>query len=127
MLWKLLISAVLSVTAGAIVSRFTSDPEALIFVLIPMTLALFYHREIMPAADRRLWFTLLMPTTNQLFVRYTVFGYPVTAPRAVRLGPGASLDAGLRLSELMPWFLARLVRRPPTRAAGRKPAPRRRR
>jgi hypothetical protein len=127
MFWKLLISAVLSLTAAAIVSRFTTDPEALIFVLIPMTLGLFYHREIMPAADKRLWFALLMPTTNQLYVRYTIFGYPVTTPRSVRLGAGASLDAGLRLSELMPWFLARLLRTSNSRSPARSAPTRRKR
>ncbi len=113
MFWKLLISLILTATAGMIVGRLSQTPEAVLFAMVPIALLMGYHREVLPTSGRRRWFAMTEPTDATVVVRFSMFGVPLGRPRTVKRGARGVTTA----LELLPWYLSR--------AAGRASRPKR--
>lgn len=116
MIWKLLVSALLSAALLAVIdSASRTQPTLLVSAIV--IVALGYHRSVVSEAGQIAWGRLLLPRKAQAMIRYTVWGVPLGPARKVRVSAGAqnrssNAPARAALLELLPagirWAVLRL-------------------
>lgn len=115
MVFKLLVSLVLSVPAvAAVLAQSTDTPS--VFALGLVLLVLGYHRNLLDGGDAPPWGRVVLPTEESMRVRYTIWGVPLAPARRVRHGARMQRRAAAspwraRTLESLPALLRWLLRK----------------